>query len=121
MGGFYNDLLRSTPAAPYRFCPRCGASLAARLVKTGEPERLGCGGCRFLFYLDPTVAGGTIPRVSGEIVLMRRGIEPQHGKWVFPGGFVHRGETVEGAAVRETREEVSLDVEIQDLVGVYSY
>jgi 8-oxo-dGTP diphosphatase len=121
MEGFYNDLLMSTPGAPYRFCPCCGASLASRLVKQGEPERLVCGGCSFIFYLDPKVAACTISRLSGEIVLMRRGIEPQHGKWVFPGGFVDRGETVESAAVRETREEVCLDVEIQDLVGVYSY
>jgi 8-oxo-dGTP diphosphatase len=109
-------------AAPsYRFCPPCGSPLVARVIKAGEPERLVCGACGFVFYLNPKVAACAIPRRGGEVVLLRRGIEPQVGKWVFPGGFVDRGEMVQAAAVRETREEVNLAVEIEGLVGVYSY
>jgi mutator protein MutT len=91
------------------------------VVKSGEPERLVCESCRFVFYLDSKVAVGTIATLGGEIVLLRRGIEPAYGKWVFPGGFVDRGETVEAAAVRETREEVNLEVGIRKLLNVYSY
>jgi mutator protein MutT len=80
-----------------------------------------CEGCKFVFYLDSKVAVGTIATIDGKIVLLRRGIEPAYGKWVFPGGFVDRGETVEAAAVRETREEVNLDVKVQKLLNVYSY
>src|SRR5688572_3910119 len=94
----------------YRFCPRCGGALEARLLKDSEPARLVCTGCEFVFYLDPKVAACTICMVDGGIVLLRRGIEPQYGKWVFPGGFVDRGEIVSDAAVRETREEVNLRV-----------
>src|SRR3954469_6711589 len=40
-------------AAPdYRFCPRCGGALATRVLKTGDPERLVCDACGFVFYLD---------------------------------------------------------------------
>ena len=76
--------------------------LETRSLKTGEPARLVCSACDFVFYLDPKVAACTISIVDGGIVLLRRGIEPQWGRWVFPGGFVDRGETVQDAAVRET-------------------
>ena len=38
----------------------------------------------------------------------------------LPGGFVDVGESVEDAVVREMKEEISLDVEIKELFGVYS-
>jgi ADP-ribose pyrophosphatase YjhB (NUDIX family) len=43
------------------------------------------------------------------------------GKWVFPGGYVDRGESVTDAAVRETKEESQLDVALGPLLNVYSY
>jgi 8-oxo-dGTP diphosphatase len=105
----------------YSFCPKCGASLEARLIKPLEPERLVCSACQFVFFLDPKVAACTIISLEGKIVLLQRGIEPGYGKWVFPGGYVDRGETVADAAIREAREEVSLDVRLLSLLGVYSY
>src|SRR5438105_4253135 len=106
----------------YRFCPRCGGSLSRRLIKTGEPERLVCTACGFVFYLDPKIAVGTIIRVpSNRIVLVKRAIDPGYGKWVFPGGYVDRGEPLTVAAVREAREECGLDVRLDGLINVYSY
>src|SRR6185436_20809448 len=94
----------------YRFCPRCGGGLNLRALKPGEPSRLVCSACAFVLYLDPKVAACTICMLDGGIVLLRRSVEPQVGKWVFPGGFVDRGEPVAEAAVRETLEEVNLRV-----------
>jgi len=106
----------------YRFCPRCGAPLDRRIVKAGEPERLVCSECGFVFYLDPKIAVGTIIRVDdGRLVFVRRGIEPGYGKWVFPGGYVDRGEPLPTAAIREAREECGLDVRLDGLVNIYSY
>lgn len=105
----------------YRFCPRCGARLAVKRLKPGEPERLVCPGCRFVFYIDPKLAASVIVDMDGRVVLLRRGISPSFGMWVLPGGFVDAGETVAGAARREAREEAGLEVAIGDLVGVYSY
>ena len=106
----------------YRFCPRCGHALERRLLKAGEPERLVCPACGFVFYIDPKIAVGTIIRaVSGGLVMVRRAIEPGYGKWVFPGGYVDRGETLATAARREAREECGLDVRIEGLVNIYSY
>jgi 8-oxo-dGTP diphosphatase len=105
----------------FRFCPRCGGGLEQRLLKVGEPARLVCDGCGFVFYLDPKLAAGTICLVDGGVVLLRRGIRPQLGKWVFPGGFVDRGESVAEAAVRETLEEVNLRVRLSGILDVYSF
>ena len=87
-------------ARAYQFCPRCG----------------------FVLYLDPKLAVGTIIRTEHErLVLVRRAIEPGYGKWVFPGGYVDRGEPLTVAAIREAREECGLDVRLDGLVNVYSY
>jgi ADP-ribose pyrophosphatase YjhB (NUDIX family) len=77
--------------------------------------------CSFIFYQDPKVVAGTIFTLEGGIVLLKRGVEPAMGKWVFPGGYVDRGESVQEAAVRETREESQMDVKLGSLLNVYSY
>jgi 8-oxo-dGTP diphosphatase len=106
----------------YRFCPRCGHALEERQLKPGDPVRLVCSGCGFVFYLDPKIAVGTIIRTDDQrLVLVRRAIEPGYGKWVFPGGYVDRGEALTAAATREAREECGLDIRLDGLVNVYSY
>ena len=108
----------------YRYCPTCGGALESRLLKAGDPQRLVCTKCGFILYLDPKVAVGTIITAgSGDnrIVLVRRAIEPGYGLWVFPGGYVDRGEEVTAAARREAREEAGLEVRLDGLVNIYSY
>jgi 8-oxo-dGTP diphosphatase len=104
----------------FSFCPKCGGPLTRRLLKPTEPVRLVCTHCSFVFFLDPKVAVGTVVALDGRILLLRRAIEPSYGKWVFPGGFVDRGESLEEAAVRETREETNLHVRIIRLLNIYS-
>ena len=107
---------------PFRFCPACGGELESKLLKATEPERLVCRACAFVFYRDPKVAVATIiTDHNGHVLLVRRAIEPGYGKWVFPGGYVDRGEAVEVAAVREAREESGMDVRLERLLNVYSY
>ena len=106
---------------PFRFCPLCGAELVPSRIKPHEPERLVCTRCDFVHYADPKLAAGCIVETDSGIVLLRRSIDPGYGKWVFPGGYVDRGERVDEAACRETLEECCLEVEITGLLGVYSY
>jgi ADP-ribose pyrophosphatase YjhB (NUDIX family) len=105
----------------FRYCPRCGGGLDKRIVKANEPKRLVCQVCSFIFYQDPKVVAGTIFTLEGGIVLLKRGVEPALGKWVFPGGYVDRGEAVPDAAIRETKEESNLDVALGPLLNLYSY
>jgi ADP-ribose pyrophosphatase YjhB (NUDIX family) len=107
---------------PFSFCPRCGGTLEQRLLKPSEPERPVCSRCGFVFYLDPKVAVGTIIKTGNDrLVLVKRAIEPGYGRWVFPGGYVDRGEPLQVAAIREAREECGLDVRLDGLVNIYSY
>lgn len=105
----------------YRFCPRCGGPLEERVVKAGEPERLVCAGCGFIFYQGPKLVASAIFEMDGGIVMVQRAIEPGYGKWTFPGGFVELGERAEAAAGRETLEECGVEVEVAEIIGLYSY
>jgi 8-oxo-dGTP diphosphatase len=66
----------------------------------------------------PPLAADVIVEIGNQIVLIDRQNFPFG--WAIPGGFVDFGETVEQAAVREAREEISLEVELRALLGVYS-
>ena len=105
----------------YSFCPRCGGRFEERVLKEGDPERLVCGSCGFVFYLGPKLVAGAIFELEGEIVLVQRDIEPGYGKWTFPGGFVERGERAEDAAEREVLEECGLEIRTRGIIGLYSY
>jgi 8-oxo-dGTP diphosphatase len=104
-----------------RFCPLCAAPLVRAAVPPDQREQAVCGACDFVFYLNPKVVAGTIPEQDGRILLTRRAINPGHGLWTFPGGFVDFGESVPDAALRETLEETGLRVELLGLLNVYSY
>lgn len=106
----------------YRNCPMCGHELVTKLIKPGDPERLVCSRCGYVLYLDPKVAVGTIIATENRrIVLVRRAIEPGYGQWVFPGGYVDRGEVVREAALREAKEEAGIEIRLEGLVNIYSY
>ena len=62
-------------------------------------------------------AGGCIFNEKGEVLLQKRA---DCNKWGFPGGAVELGETPEMAAKREVKEETGLDVEVGNLIGIYT-
>jgi ADP-ribose pyrophosphatase YjhB (NUDIX family) len=115
------DGYRTLSPGTIRFCPLCGGGLGRETVPPDGREQAVCGQCRFVFYLGPKLVAATIPEQDGHILLTRRSIDPARGRWTFPGGFVDFGESATEAAVRETREETGLTVDVGGLVGVYSY
>jgi len=99
-----------------RFCPRCAAE-----AQVSFPHMLHCDACDYRAMFGPEPVAATIPRdEEGRIWLLRRASHEGAGLWTFPGGYVELGESVEDAAVRETREELEMEIELGALVGVYS-
>ena len=103
------------------YCSRCGTELTFGPIEGEDRDRLGCPSCGHIAYVNPRLVVTTIPVTDeGEVVLLRRGIEPGRGWWAQPGGFLEVDETVGEAAVRETLEETGLIVEPGEIVGLYS-
>ena len=71
-----------------------------------------------LYPDQPVVGIGAVIIKEGEIALIKRGNEPSKGKWTIPGGLVELGENLETAVIRETKEEVCLDVDNVQLIDV---
>ena len=108
-------------AASLNFCTRCGSPLVFGSVPGEDRDRLACSACGHIVYVNPRLVVTTLPITdAGEIVLIRRGIEPGMGSWAQPGGFLEVDETVHQGAIRETFEETGLLVDPGEIVGLYT-
>ncbi len=111
--------------SPVNYCPRCGAKLT-RQERFGEVRPV-CPDCRYVHFYDPKVAAAVFIEENdggdcqGErrILLIKRGVEPERGKWALPAGFVDAREDPRQTAIREVREETGLEVRITRLVDVF--
>jgi 8-oxo-dGTP diphosphatase len=54
---------------------------------------------------------------DGEMLLIKRAVEPHKGHWCPPGGVIDEGESPEEATVREVKEETGLDVSVRTKLG----
>ena len=63
---------------------------------------------------------GCVAEWEGRILLCKRAIEPRHGLWTVPAGFLEKGETTAEGAQRETLEEANARVEITALFSLYN-
>lgn len=101
-----------------KFCSECGEAIV-QCVPDGDTRlRDVCVACHTVFYQNPKMVVGTLPEWKGKILLCRRAIEPQYGKWTLPAGFMENLETAPVGAMRETREEAGAEVEILHLFAL---
>jgi 8-oxo-dGTP diphosphatase len=68
----------------------------------------------------PLLAVDSVILFRGGIVLIKRKNPPFQGCYALPGGFVEVGESAEDAIIRESKEETGLNIELLELIGVYS-
>lgn len=97
-----------------KYCSSCG-SRVSKLVPDGDDRlRVVCPNCETIYYHNPKMVVGAIPVWDGKILLCKRAIEPSHGKWTLPAGYLENGETLAECAIRETEEEA--EAKIVDLI-----
>jgi len=104
-----------------RFCSHCGSSsLEFRIPEGDTLPRHVCASCAEIHYQNPKIVVGCLPEWEGRVLLCRRAIEPRHGLWTLPAGFLENGETVVAGAERETLEEASARVDVGELYALIS-
>lgn len=101
------------------FCPRCGTLMVQRYLE-GRTREV-CPLCGYIHYRNPIPAVGVVVKRDDGVVLVRRKFEPCAGYWGLPAGYMEMGESAEEAAIRECHEETGLIIQINHLLGVYSY
>ena len=102
----------------FKYCPLCATALVEKHIYNAL--RSTCPACGFIYFLDPKVVIVVVVQHEGKLLLGRRNIDPGKGLWSFVSGYVDRGEKVEEAAIREVKEETNLDVQLDNLLGIYS-
>jgi len=99
------------------YCPRCASKLVTRNV--GDKQRRACPSCNYIHFTDPKVGVGVLVIDDGKILLVKRKMKPEQGKWSLPAGFLDYGENPKETAEREVFEETNLRVHIQSLLELY--
>lgn len=102
------------------FCNHCGQNVSLSIPVGDNLPRYVCQQCGMIHYQNPKIVTGCIPEWEDKILLCRRGIEPRHGLWTLPAGFMENNETTEQAAARETLEETRSDVDIDSLYALFN-
>lgn len=102
------------------FCSVCGKPLTLKIPAGDSLPRHVCDACGAIHYRNPRMVVGALPEWEDRILLCRRAIEPRHGKWTLPAGFMENGESVADAALRETLEEACARIELGDMYTMIS-
>ncbi|NUZ05056.1 NUDIX hydrolase [Piscinibacter koreensis] len=101
-----------------KHCKTCGGATAYAIPADDNRERATCAACGAIHYENPLNVVGTVPAWGDRVLLCRRNIEPRHGFWTLPAGFMELGETTAEGAQRETVEEAGARIELQGLFSV---
>ncbi len=87
-------------------------------MRYDKPRRY-CPTCGYVHFTDPKVGVGVLVVEEQKVLLVRRAVDPERGKWSIPAGYLDRGEDPKETAAREAKEETGLDVAVGGLVDVF--
>ena len=99
----------------FAFCPRDGTKLV--LTRIDGRQRPTCAVCGFADFMHVQIGSNAIVERDGAVLLVRLNYGPRDGHWALPGGLVENDETMEEAAIRETKEETGFDVQLDGLLA----
>jgi len=71
-----------------------------------------------MYPSTPLLGVGIVVKKENQILLVKRAHEPKKGLWALPGGMVNLGEPVRTAAIREVKEECSIEIDLEDIISV---
>lgn len=101
------------------FCIECGAKTVQTIPDGDDKPRAVCLACGYIHYENPKVICGALVTWQDKVLLCRRAIEPKYGLWTLPAGYMELNETMEEGAIRETMEEASAKINVQQLYCLY--
>jgi ADP-ribose pyrophosphatase YjhB (NUDIX family) len=93
---------------------------SVRIPDGDNRERLVCEDCGFVRYENPRIIVGSVVTHGDRFLICRRAIDPRHGYWTLPAGFMELGETPEEGAMREAMEEALATIRVKELLAVYT-
>ncbi len=102
------------------YCSVCGEKVSLVVPEGDNRHRHVCTVCETIHYENPKIVTGCIAEWRDKILLCKRAIEPRHGLWTLPAGFMENEETNLQGAARETAEEANANVENMKLFCVFS-
>ncbi len=102
------------------YCCTCAAPVRVTVPPGDSLPRHVCGACGAIHYRNPRLVVGALPVWDERVLLCRRAIEPRHGCWTLPSGFMENAESVADAALRETREEACARIELGEMYTMIS-
>lgn len=97
------------------FCSHCGEQVEHIIPDGDNRHRYVCTVCDFIHYQNPRIIAGCIAEYDDKVLLCKRAIEPRHGLWTLPAGFMENQETTIEAAKRETFEEANAKIKNSQL------
>ena len=101
------------------YCSACAAPVERRVPEGDDRERHVCGTCGEIHYQNPRIIAGCLVTRGTSVLLARRAIEPRHGYWTLPAGFMENGESMAEGAARETWEEARAQLQDLSLYALY--
>ena len=100
--------------------PESAQRFVRRIPDGDDRDRLVCDSCGFINYENPKVVVGSVATWQERILLCRRAINPRKGYWTLPAGFLEQHESAAEGALREAWEEARAELEIDQLLSIYS-